>query len=412
VSLSACDVSGWEGIQVRERLANAAIRAVAFLIVLTVVAVIFWVTETHPGQAIKPDILSALAPACDGQPVDGAGTVRTSGEANHLVILNDSGRPFEMTDWAPEEWLPASLADARLVVCVGEPVVETIEVCSYTVSNITRKSETRAFTVIEPATGQTVASFSITAKPRSCQSTERADLTQLSGTIDADMVTARLTSLVQDGVYTGSVESGAADQSASFPAVTPSPATGEPMATPMAVRLRDAIAADLLTAKGTGDGLQHLDLELESMSNQALDVIIPAGLMLDPAGRGTQTMVVVYDTQVELDPLDTQTVTLDVACAEMNKDQPTDQDTFQLSSQEPSADLALLLASPQLADADVRVRQFAIWTITDNPGKNGYMGLATGFQIFGTGPDADELDQIAGLFASAGIDASKYRALR
>jgi hypothetical protein len=226
------------------------------------------------------------------------------------------------------------------------------------------------------------------------------------------MVTERLTSLVQDGVYTGPAASGSAVQSASLPAVTPSPSTNAPMATPMAIGLRDAIAADLLNATGTGDGLQRLDLELESMTDQELAVTIPAGLMFDPAGRGTQTMVVIHDTQVELGPAETRAVTLDVACAEMNKDQPTDQDTFKLSSQEPSADLARLLASPQLADADIRVRQFAIWTITDNPGKNGYMGLATGFQIFGTGPDADELTQIADLFALAGIDASKYRALR
>jgi hypothetical protein len=154
------------------------------------------------------------------------------------------------------------------------------------------------------------------------------------------------------------------------------------------------------------------DLTQLSLTDQALELTIPAGLMFDPRVRSTQLMVVIHETQMELDPLATQTVTLDVACAEMNKDQPTDEDQFQLSSREPSADLARLLASPQLADAGGRVRQFAIWTITDNPEKNGYMGLATGFEIFGTGPDAGELDQIANLFEAAGIDVSKYRALR
>jgi len=63
-------------------------------------------------------------------------------------------------------------------------------------------------------------------------------------------------------------------------------------------------------------------------------------------------------------------------------------------------------------DADGRVQQFAVWTITNNPKRNGYVGLTSGFSVFGSGPDDEEIDAIRHLFDMADIDMGKYRALR
>lgn len=57
----------------------------------------------------------------------------------------------------------------------------------------------------------------------------------------------------------------------------------------------------------------------------------------------------------------------------------------------------------------LRVQQFAIWTITDNPTKDGYVGI--GSFGFGSGPGKTELARIKALFKAAGIPTTKYRAL-
>jgi hypothetical protein len=105
-------------------------------------------------------------------------------------------------------------------------------------------------------------------------------------------------------------------------------------------------------------------------------------------------------------------VTLDVACAEMHQDQPTGDDTFHVLNEPPQADLVRLLQAPEFGDETGRVQQFAVWTITNNPRRNYYVGLTSGFDIFGTGPDDEEIAAIRDLFDAAAIDTDKYRALK
>ena len=59
---------------------------------------------------------------------------------------------------------------------------------------------------------------------------------------------------------------------------------------------------------------------------------------------------------------------------------------------------------------DVPCQQLAIWTITDNPTRDGYVGL--GYFGVGSGPSNAEIKEIKALFRAAGIDLDKYRAVR
>jgi hypothetical protein len=123
-------------------------------------------------------------------------------------------------------------------------------------------------------------------------------------------------------------------------------------------------------------------------------------------------MVVLEAQTVSLAANATAEITLDVACAEMHQDQPTGYDTFRVLDDRPQADLVRLLELPEFRDQTGRVQQFAVWTITNNPKRNGYVGLTSGFDVFGSGPDDEEIAAIRDLFDSAGIDISKYRALK
>lgn len=386
-----------------------------------------WASAGCGGGTDQPtfdqSLIATLAPACVGHSVAGAGSVATSGGSlNHVAILDTSGQAFAWTEWVPAEWRPASLSDTELVTCVTpEPVREVLEVCPYNGSDITRYSETRSFTVVEPSSGEQVAQFLIVAEPRECRSSEDASLTELVGTIDESMVNAHLARLVEHGVFVdpdvpgSSAEPGQTGKpgQTSEPGATGKPGqTNTPDVSGRAVELRQALQQGLVSVTGSGDGLQSLDLELTSEVSESLSVTIEPGTMVDPAARATQTMVVVAESVVELKPMAIESISLDVACAQMHQDQPTGDDAFTVRMAEPEADLMRLLGVPEFTAETFRVQQFAVWTITNDPRRNDYVGLTSGFEIFGSGPSDEEFASITTLFESAGIDTDKYRGLR
>jgi hypothetical protein len=197
--------------------------------------------------------------------------------------------------------------------------------------------------------------------------------------------------------------------------LTPAPWTEEPEPsvapepTPMVVGLREALADGLVEMEATGLNLQELQIELASNVELSLEVTIEAGTLFVPGASGTQNMVVLTDTYLQIEPELSVEWDLDVACASMNKDTPGRDDRFQLSEKPAKADLRRLVDLDAFATADFRVQQFAVWTITNNPSRNGYVGLGIGGA--GSGPTNAEIRQIRALFAEAGIDASQYRAL-
>jgi hypothetical protein len=104
------------------------------------------------------------------------------------------------------------------------------------------------------------------------------------------------------------------------------------------------------------------------------------------------------------------TVEVKVACANMELDQPGSNDTFTIRRESTNPDLIKLLTLPGVERMNFRIQQFAIWTITDNPPRNGYVRLGT--MGVGSGPTSEEFDQIRFMFESAGIATANYQALR
>jgi hypothetical protein len=336
--------------------------------------------------------------------VTGAASVNTSGTiANHLVLLGATGQPADVARWMPDEWAPPSLADAELVGCAQDAVRTAVETCAYIGSDITRYEVSRSFTVVEAVTAKTLAAFSIVAEPRACHQTEDADLTEIEGRIDSENVADHLRGLVENGRFV--------DPDSSGPTTEPGKTT-EPSPNARAVELRQALLDGSVSISGTGDGLQSLDIELTSQVDYDLDVSIDVGTQLEPSARGTQRMVVVKAQTVSVGAGERASATLDVACMEMHQDQPTADDTFRVLDDPATADLYRLLATPDFTDLSGRVQQFAVWTITNNPKRNDFVGLRSGFDVFGSGPDDDEIAAIREIFETAGIDTSKYRALK
>ena len=180
------------------------------------------------------------------------------------------------------------------------------------------------------------------------------------------------------------------------------------------VELIQAKNMGLITASANGTGsINRIQVSLTSNSDDTLDVAILPGTIFTSSVAGVQSMVVIAEETVKrVFPYETTgPFDVDAACANMELDAPEESSSLTLSTEAPPADLIKLLNLPDFHEETSRVRQFAIWTITDNPERDGYMGIATGFQIFGTGPSDEEIEKIRVLFIKAGITISDYKAL-
>jgi tetratricopeptide (TPR) repeat protein len=166
-----------------------------------------------------------------------------------------------------------------------------------------------------------------------------------------------------------------------------------------------------VAAFGAGS-LDRILLTLTSNSEQALRVAILPGMIFNSQSASIQSMLVLTEKLVFLIPHERiESIKVDAACGNMQLDLPGKSDSLTLSLSPTSGDLMELLSLPDFQEETTRVRQFAIWTITDNPGRHDYMGIATGFQIFGTGPSDEEIGRIRALFEKSGIPTNKYKAL-
>ena len=162
-------------------------------------------------------------------------------------------------------------------------------------------------------------------------------------------------------------------------------------------------------ACGAGS-LEIMKLSLTSKSADKLQIIIRTGTIFESLSASIQGMVVIKEKSVLLQPYEAgRTVEVDAACYNMERDVPGDDDALALSTTIAGGDLEKLLSLPDFQNESYRVQQFAIWTITDNPERDGYVGI--GYFGFGSGPSDEEIAKIRILFEEAGISTGKYQAL-
>ncbi len=175
--------------------------------------------------------------------------------------------------------------------------------------------------------------------------------------------------------------------------------------------LAEAAAGGLVAASGRGKGLEQVDLALKSQVDYNLEVSIPAGTLLEALSGEVQDMVVRQGTLAFLRPGAEVNIQVEVACASMQKKEPGSGDEFKVGQALAGEDLRKLLALPELQFLPIRLRQFAVWTITDNPPRDYYVGVSTARGI-SEGPSAAEFDRVKDLLIKAGVDTSQFNAFK
>ena len=68
------------------------------------------------------------------------------------------------------------------------------------------------------------------------------------------------------------------------------------------VELADAISKNLVKFSASGDGLESVNVTLESLSDDLLKISIVPGTIFEPGSRGTQNMVVRHDEERRVGP--------------------------------------------------------------------------------------------------------------
>jgi hypothetical protein len=182
------------------------------------------------------------------------------------------------------------------------------------------------------------------------------------------------------------------------------------MKEPRRIDLQEAIELGLLTAGVRGVSLESIEVELSLEVDEAFELsILPGTTFLAPS-PDLQTMVVRRQVFVFLEEKDEASLEVSVACANMRLEAPSGGETYIVAIEPPAEELRKLLGLPEFQDSSFRLQQFAIWTITDNPARNHYVGLGAGGE--GSPPSITELQTIAGWFEVAGISLDGYPALR
>jgi len=166
--------------------------------------------------------------------------------------------------------------------------------------------------------------------------------------------------------------------------------------------LVDAITSGVVLAAINGKGLQRLDLKLKPQVDFNLEINIASGTIFEALAGEVQNMVVRKSALVVLKPNGEVSLEVDVACANMGKKEPTGGDTFKVSKAPTPADLQKLISLAEFPFASNRVQQFAVWTITNNPHIDSYVGIDTTSGLRG-GPTVTEIAEMRQLFVAAAI---------
>jgi len=166
-----------------------------------------------------------------------------------------------------------------------------------------------------------------------------------------------------------------------------------------------------LQAHGTRS-IDSFEVSITSKSSKYLVIKILPGMVFTSTWPATQSMIVVAEKLISLSPKDSVDSVVEAACINMHLSAPWSSDELVFSGATTNEDLLKLVQFPAFQTLGFSLKQFAIWTITDNPpSADDYMGISSGFNPFGTGPSQANMDTIRGLFQSAGIDTAKYYAL-
>jgi hypothetical protein len=180
--------------------------------------------------------------------------------------------------------------------------------------------------------------------------------------------------------------------------------------------LFDLVAARRITAAASGDEIFRLDLALHRLHSEDVDVFIPRGTYFRPSNPRMADMVATHEGDTKLNSDGFIGFSLHVVSASMRKRVASPRQGFSMQPASSNPDLQRLLAFFQFKMPTFRLRQAAVWVLTDNATwrdlkKNVSPQTGADFSVIedeGREFDAGEAANTLMILEAAGIDYRRY----
>ncbi|HEV8629172.1 MAG TPA: hypothetical protein VGV61_02570, partial [Thermoanaerobaculia bacterium] len=130
--------------------------------------------------------------------------------------------------------------------------------------------------------------------------------------------------------------------------------------------LFDLLAEKKVEARATGDDITSVSLKLRRKVHYPLRVVVPVGTFFAARDESAQSMVTVASREVTLTGDDWESASVDVACADLHLDIPSDEVGFTIRRAPAQRELQKLMPVLAAANADQAVRQAAVWILSDD----------------------------------------------
>ena len=128
----------------------------------------------------------------------------------------------------------------------------------------------------------------------------------------------------------------------------------------------DLLNDKTVEVKIRGNDITKVELSVRRLKAQNLTVKIPVGAYFVSANASAQNMVGTEEKTLRLDDDQWKTVSISAACANRPRDIPDSNDSFTVQRSSKSDELTRLMPVLNKAGVGIKIRQAAVWIITDN----------------------------------------------
>ncbi|MFA5193243.1 MAG: hypothetical protein WC740_21245 [Verrucomicrobiia bacterium] len=143
----------------------------------------------------------------------------------------------------------------------------------------------------------------------------------------------------------------------------------------------DLLAEQLVEIRAQGNGISSVDLHILRLARYPIVVRIPVGTYFVPSRQSVQNMVVTAEAKIHLTKPMWTRISINVACANRPRSVPSTRDSFTIERAPQQAELIKLMPVLERAHVDARVRQAAVWIVTDDANYSDLGILISGFSI-------------------------------
>ncbi|MBI5821118.1 MAG: hypothetical protein HZA88_19280 [Verrucomicrobia bacterium] len=141
----------------------------------------------------------------------------------------------------------------------------------------------------------------------------------------------------------------------------------------------DLIAEQLVEIRAEGNGISSVDLHILRLVRYPIVVRIPVGTYFVPSRQSVQNMVATAEAKIQLTKPMWTRISVNVACANRPRAVPSTRDSFTIERAPQQAELIKLMPVLERAHVDAKVRQAAVWIVTDDANYSDLGILISGF---------------------------------